>query len=65
MKLLMAVNKVDKEMIEMWRDSKLGMQLLGVVHSDTFCIASDIEVYNALYDENRHGFVEVSLEVVK
>ena len=61
MKLLMTVNPVDNEMVELWRDTNLGMQLLGVVHSDTF----EGEVYNALFDENRHGFVEVSLEVAK
>ena len=61
MKLLMTVNKVDREMVELWRNTRFGMQLLGVVHSDTF----EGDVYDALYDENAPQFIEVSLEVVK
>ena len=61
MKLLMTVNPIDREMIEMWRNTNLGMELLGIVHSDAF----EGEVYNALYDENAPQFIEVSLEVVK
>ncbi len=61
MKLLMIVNQIDREMVEMWRNTRLGMQLLGVVHSDTF----EGDLYAALYDENAPKFIEVSLEVVK
>ena len=61
MKLLMTVNPVDNEMVELWRNTNLGMQMLGVAHSDTF----EGEVYNALFDENAPQVVEVSLEVAK
>ena len=63
MKLLLSVNKVDDEMVEMWRwiDTARGMQLLGVVHCDSF----EGDIYSALYDENAPDPLEISLEVVK
>ena len=61
MKLLMEVNKADSEMVEVWRETKMGLQFLAIMHSDSF----EGELLNALFDENSRGFVEVSLEVVK
>ena len=61
MKLLLNVNNADTEVVEVWRETKMGLQFLAIMHSDSF----EGELLEALYDDTPPLFVEVSLEVAK
>ena len=65
MKLLMTVNKVDTEIIEVWREAKMGLQFVAIMHSDS--LENDLYdyLYSEYYDEDSPPFVKVSLEVAK